>query len=231
MRTTAPPPATRPRRRLRRFCGPFAIAAVVGVVFSACSATTHAPTAAHERDYPWRLRPPSAFAGDFLWRQQLLARFGMRKLGFQAVVQKQADKLTLIGLGPAGSKAFVLSQTGEQVTFRSHMPRKMPFPPRFILIDIQRAWLKLSPEATRPDGTHTIDLGDETLQETWRGGRLVRRSFVRKDGKPKGQILVTYEASTALNPTAAGAKPGVVVLSNGWFGYELRIETLEARPL
>ena len=230
MTSTRPPQASERRHPLGRLRGLILLAGLLGAMV-ACSATPHARTAAHKRDYPWRLRPPSAFSGDFLWRQKLQARFGVRKLGFQAVLQKQADQLTLIGLGPAGNKAFVLSQTSEAVTFRSHMPRKMPFPPRFILIDIQRAWLKLAPETTRPDGTHTIDLGEETLQETWRGGRLVRRSFVRKDGKPKGQILVNYEASPGPNPTGTGARPGVVVLNNGWFGYELRIETLEARPL
>lgn len=209
-------------------------AVVLAALFAAqlgCSASArprHGPTA---KDYPWQLRKPADFGADFLWRQQLQARFGLRKLGFQAVLQKRGDALTLLGLGPAGSKAFVLKQTGTEVSFRSYMPRPLPFPPRFILTDIQRAYVQLS-DATPPrDGDRELALPGERLVETWRGGRLVRRRYSRINGKPKGWIEITYGAPTASGGDGGGGGLGLVVLKNGWFGYELRIETLSAQQL
>jgi hypothetical protein len=175
--------------------------------------------------YPWQLQEPAAFGADFLWRQKVTARFGKRELSFRAVVQKQANVLTLIGLGPAGSKAFVLKQTGAEVDFRSLMPKKLPFPPRYILTDIQRAWLPLGGQVDDADGERALVVADEIAVEIRAQGRRTERRFTRKSGQPAGTITVRYQSSPA------SGKPGPVRLDNGWFGYSLIIETLEARSL
>lgn len=207
--------------RMRNIC-----LLLLALYATSCSATpTSAPRPMSEEDYPWRLHEPAEFGADFVWRQKVTASFGPRKMAFQAVVQKKGNVMTLIGLGPAGSKAFVLTQTGKELDFRSSMPRSLPFPPRFILIDIQRAWLPLGEASAPGDGERVLPLSDEKGLEVRAQGRRVRRTFSRSSGQPAGEIRVRY-----LPPVQAD-RPGVVELHNGWFGYALTIETLEAQAL
>jgi len=200
-------------------------ALVVGMC--ACSAGSRpGPSGDVERHYPWVLQDPSAFGSDFLWRQRLVAQFGGDELSLQAVMQKRGNVLTIIGIGPAGNKAFVLTQKGQAVSFRLLMPRALPFPPRFILHDIQRAWLPLNASTPAPaDGIRHLAVPEELARETYAGGRRIKRVFKRRSGQPRGTIEVIY-----LPPTRVGL-PGTVKLRNGWFRYRLVIETLEARPL
>jgi hypothetical protein len=121
---------------------------------------------------------------------------------FDAVLQKQGDTLLLLCLTPLQSVAFQLRQTGTEVWFENRTGHEMPFDPRYILQDIQRAFF---PQTDR-DG--------EAVEEEHDGGTLRRRTFRRTSGDPPGTIEVRYDGP-------------VVTLMNGWFGYELRIERIQ----
>ena len=193
----------------------------------ACSATPRAePPILTEDMYPWRLLPASALPGDFLWEQRLTAHVGGEEHSLKAVLQKQGDHLVLIGLTPFGTKAFLLDQQGTVVTFQSFVERKLPFPPRFVLADVQRCYLPFGDVASQPkDGEQRVDLGDEELVQTFDGGRLSERRFRRHDAKPAGEVRVIYR-----NWTADGVAHDVV-LDNRWFGYSMDITTLSAKVL
>jgi hypothetical protein len=192
-----------------------------------CSASVRAPSQDRPRDYPWQLAEPAAFEQEFLWRQTITARFGSRKLAFEAALQRRGNTFTLLGFGPGGAKAFLLQQTGSTVTSRALMPVHLPFPPRFVLIDVQRTFLPLqSPPDQDGERSFTRFEGADTerVDEQWRDGRLLWRSFRRESGQPAGEIVIEYGADV-------DGRRGPITLRNRWFGYTLTIETLEATKL
>jgi hypothetical protein len=193
-------------------------------VVVACSTAPRGPPRFDEGDYPGLLRPPDVLAVDVLWQQRVTATWkpdGRR--GFDAALQKRGEELTLIGLSPMGTPGFVVVLRGQAISLRNETDRELPFPPRFMLLDVQRVsfpWLAAD-GAVRADGTYEGVVDEERVVETVRGGRLVERRFTRLDGRPQGTITVRYEWGQPdwLGPTRA-------VLENGWFGYGLAIDTL-----
>jgi hypothetical protein len=172
------------------------------------------------------LRDPRAFPHDFVDRQKIRATYGARSLSFDAVLQKLGDTLTLVGLTPFGSRAFVLRQVGATVSFQSFVPEQLPFPPRYMVVDIQRVFLPWiatddAGSLADPDGTREGTREGEGVREEWRGGRLLRRTFHRLNGHPPGTIVIEYGEGMS----EGGALPPRVVLSNGWYGYRLEITT------
>jgi hypothetical protein len=112
---------------------------------------------------------------------------------------------------------------GSEITMRNDTGEELTFPPRFMLLDVQRIyfpWLVQDGEL-RADGTYEGVVSEEHVVEIVRDGRLVERRFARLDGQPPGSITVRYEWEQAdwLGPSRA-------VLDNGWFGYQLAIATL-----
>ncbi len=196
---------------------------VVLIFCVSCAAARSPPTLMV--DYPGELTSPSDHPGAFVRRQQITARYGNEVRSFEAVLQKQDDTLTLIGLLPFG-KAFVLEQRGREVSFQSFLPRDPPFPPRFVLQDIHRTYFGGIGDGVLSDGEHAIDRNGEHLREVWSGGRLLERHFARLDGQPPGEIVIRYDGGMA-----PGLSPKRLVLDNGWFAYQLTIETVSEEPL
>jgi hypothetical protein len=190
-----------------------------------CGALRPTPNA-QAPEYPGALTPPSLHGGDFLRSQRVLARYGGRTSSFSAVLQKQADTLTLIGLTPFGSKAFVIQQTGMAVTFTSYLPGELPFPPRYILFDIHRVYFGGLGGAPLPDGEHIAQRDGERIREVWKGGRLFERGFTRLAADPPGAMVIAYEEGMA-----PGASPARIEIDNGWVGYHLSIATLSEERL
>lgn len=177
---------------------------------------------------PGALERPAFYDGDFVIEQRVTAEHPQGSESFRAVLEKHGDSLVLVALGPHGGRAFVLSQRGDEIAFESHIGRELPFPPRFMLLDVHRTWLAGLPGAPRPDGDHEAVIGQDRVREAWADGRLLSRSFERIDGQPPGVIRVTYEGG--LSPDL-NESPTRVVYENGWFGYRLLLEDLHRRPL
>lgn len=200
---------------------------------SGCASTSARPSLT-DADYPGVLRAPASLGVDLLWRQRVTARWGDGdRRGFDAVVQKRGDTLTVMGLSPLGALGFAIVQRGDALELIEQMPASerpagLPFPPRFILLDVQRALYPWLPERTGPraDGDHAGDVDGEHVVEVWSAGRLLERRFTRLDGAPAGTILVRYQGGLTL-----GAMPPRLTLENGWFGYQLEVETLEQELL
>lgn len=197
----------------------------------ACSAprapvTTQPHPPARAEDYPWALHDVQEFPQNFMWEQRLTAQTAQSHGSVRVVVQKMANDLTVVGLTPFATKAFVLTQKGQTVDFQMLVDREMPFPPRFILIDFQRTWLSFGdPQAHPRTGVELLDVGEEKLKQTWQAGRLVERRFTRKSGVPAGEIVIAY---------ADWQGDGIarqVRIDNWWFGYRLDVETLSQRNL
>lgn len=178
------------------------------------------------------LRAPESLGREVLWRQRVTATWGEgQRRGFDAAVQCQGETLTVLGLSPTGSVGFAIVLAEGEVELTNHMPERIPFPPRYVLLDVQRAFYPwLTARAT--DGRVRADVDGERVGETWRDGRLVERTFTRLDGEPPGAITIRYEWTEP-----GWSVPTRTTLDNAWFGYRLAIETheetllaAEARP-
>lgn len=176
--------------------------------------------------YPGELRPVDALEGDFLWRQRVTAHWAVGSRGFDAALQKQLGRLTLLGLSPMGTPGFTLVLTDDGLTFDNRTDRELPFPPRFIILDLQRVfypWLDGPPPAS---GERSGQVAGERVHERYDRGRLIERTFERLDQTPPGLIRVTYEG---YEPEAEA--PARAELHNAWFGYRIVVETSDQQRL
>lgn len=184
------------------------------------------PASLTEASYPGALAT-TLTGPDFLARQKLDGSIRDKKIRGEAVVQKQGEALTLIGLTPFGTKAFVAQQRGGQVESKVMAPEgKLPFPPRFMLLDINRVLYLGLPGAPLADGIQLGTVGEERVLEVWKDGALLERRFVRVDGKPAGEIVISFEGGMR-----DGKLPVRVRLENGWFGYSIVIDTVQWQAL
>ncbi len=182
--------------------------------------------AAPPREYPGSLVDSREIAGEFMMRQRVEAHYPGRTMGFDAVLQRRDGELTLLGLTPFGTRAFVLTQRGRALDFSTALPLELPFPPRYMLMDIHRVFFITLGPAPAQDGERVETRDGEEIRETWRGGRLLRRSYRRLDGQPPGLIEVDYgEGMINRSP------PRVIRFTNGWYGYRLEITTLAHQTL
>ncbi|MBK9753481.1 MAG: DUF3261 domain-containing protein [Nannocystis sp.] len=178
--------------------------------------------------YPGELVAVAQLAGrgDFLARQTLVGRLGEREIHGQVVLQKRGSELTLIGLTPFGSKAFVIQQGPEGVRSQTIMAGALPFPPEFMLLDVHRALFMGLSGGTGADGERRGEREGEAIRETWADGRLLRRSFRRLDRRPKGTITIEY-----VGGMAGEQAPAKIIVDNGWFGYRVEISTISWQPI
>lgn len=179
---------------------------------------------------PGVLHAPSDYASDFAIDQRVTVTYRDQARGvdeeqsFRAVIEKRGDALVMVAIGPTGGRAFVLAQHGTEVTFESHLPRELPFPPEYMLFDVHRAWLVALPGAPLADGSHSAVIDGEEVTEIWADARVWTRTFHRVDQTPPGLLTITFEGG--LDPRVDQPAPTRVVLDNGWFGYELTLDQL-----
>ncbi len=187
--------------------------AFCSLLLLACGPSAPPPQTAAQAEYPGILHPPAELKPDFSVRQHIEAKAQGHSGAFDAVVQKQGDKLVVVGLGPASVRMFVLEQTQAGVGFQQSFGPKLPFPPRNIVVDVHRAYFKKLPEG-QTSGT----LDDEQVEEVWRGDELAERRFTR--GGQQGAVVVSYGPGC----TRARCAPKTIDLKNPWFSYDLHIE-------
>lgn len=174
---------------------------------------------------PASLRSPSVLGEAFALEHRVRSESPEGAHEFRAVLQRQGDALVIVGFGPHGGRGFTLTQRGDEIEFDSQLPRELPFPPRFMLLDVHRVWFR-GLEGPLPDGEHRAVIDEEEVVERWEGGRLMERTFRRLDGEPEGLIRVVYEGGLG-----GEAPPPVVRYENGWLGYALTITTLSYHRL
>ena len=168
---------------------------------------------------PVRLRPPSAMPADFQWRQRVTVSYGDRSpRSFDAVLQKQGDRLSLVGLTPLNTVTFVVQQNGLEVTFDNRTDEALPFDGRHILQDVQRVYFPWLDGPT----TSGIRVGEklgEQVTERLDGQQVVERTFERA-GRPPVRVIFEGLRGPERPPSRA-------VLENRRYDYRLIIETAE----
>ena len=175
------------------------------------------------RAYPCILHSPDQLGPDFSVRQRVEATSGDRTGAFDGVLQKVGSELVIVGLGPAGVRAFVLKQAADRVTFGQTFGPELPFPPRYILIDVHRAFFKRLPPPASGSGTSSGRVDDEEVEEDWLDGHLAERRFSRPGSALEGLVRVTY----ARGCTVARCAPASFRLVNQWFSYSLTVSNAD----
>lgn len=193
---------------------------LLALLFAACAATPRQPWL--DKDYPGILQPAGALATDILWQQRVTATWSTGERGFDAAIQKQGNVLTVLGLSQVGAPGFAILLRNTTIELKNDTGQDLPFPPRFILLDVQRTFYPWLPGAPPDDGTREGTVGEERVVETWRAGRLIERRFARLAGEPQGTITITYDWGDAAADRVA---PPKTTLDNGWFGYRLVVDT------
>lgn len=200
---------------------------LASVVLMGCAPKPTTPPDPSQMRYPGEFAAGAELTGrrDFLTRQALVGRYGEREFRGEVVVQKVGDKVTLVGMTPFGTKAFVVQQDGAAVTGQEIIKGTLPFPAEFMLLDVHRSlFIKLA-EGTG-DGKRRGERGGELVTEVWEQGKVRTRSFARLDRRPKGTITVEY-----VGGMAGDEPPKVMRLVNGWFGYSVEITTVSWQGL
>lgn len=176
--------------------------------------------------YPGELQQPATFGPNFQWRQRITATWKEGARSFEAVLAKDGNQLQLIGLSPMGMPGFVLRLEGTELHFENNTDQTVPFEPRNIALDVQRAFFPWFQAKGPTSGRREVQRAGEHIQERWSKGALVERRFKRLTGKPAGEIVIEY---TGWEP--GNDAPQLARLVNGWFDYTLTIETLEQQRL
>jgi hypothetical protein len=194
------------------------------LLFAACASKSAGPPPA-AREYPGRLVSSESLGRAFMVKQRLTAEHDGRTLPtLEAVLQLHAGVLHLVGLTPMGTRAFVITQKGTTIQAENLMKETVPLNPRDVLNDIHRVFFRglYLGKPAPPDGQYTGRDDGEGITEVWKGGRLARRSYTRPD--LPGAIDIEFSG-----PGEVIARD--VVIHNGWFGYQLRIATVEQQWL
>jgi len=174
---------------------------------------------------PRSTKPPSAvllpvdtLKRNFALRQRISIRWGKKEEHFEAVLEKQGAKLTLLALGPMGTVGFAITHTTRSVSVENRTGRRLPFSPHFIIADIQRVfypWLGANPDCARCERSQ--QLSTTFVKERFENNHLIERHFMSSE--PTHRTAITYHDWN--NATLA---PKRVILNNP--GYQLTVETL-----
>lgn len=185
------------------------------------------------------MRPVDAWSGSRMLRQRVEVEWPGGGEGFDAVLQRRPGELALIGLGPmnlVGFRLALVESAGEgaaRIEFENRSGRALPFSPAHILADVQRVfypWLAepwpATEQACADDCERSGRQGAVAVWERSVEGQLAERRFAIAGRLDAGEVRIRYA-----DWAGAPAMPRRVELENGWFGYRLTIETLEATAL
>ena len=170
------------------------------------------------------LLPTEQLGPSFVVEQRLHGNYEKREITLDCVVQLVEGTLTIVGLTPFGTRAFVIEQRGTAVRFEKFVDRDIPFDPANVLYDLHRVFFR-GLKGPLSDGTHEGQDAGDLVRELWRDGHIVERRFESLEGPVSNLVLVAFEGAPA--PIVAPR----VRLTNVAFGYTLEIENSEQKSL
>lgn len=183
---------------------------------------------------PTPLLPPSAIDYDFQWRQHVTARWPTGTQSFEAVLQKRAGELILMGLSPLGMPGFVfrLDAAGE-LTVQNKTGEPLAFEPAYVVADVQRVFFPWLPKPPADySGERSGQHGASTITERYELGRLMERRFARDTSRGRERVVITYGYDSQVEPPSDRSDaPARASLENTLLGYGLSVETIEQTRL
>jgi hypothetical protein len=171
------------------------------------------------------LRPTQELqARPFTVQQRIHGKYAGGDATMECVVQLANGKLTVLGLTPFGTRAFVIEQHGLEVKFEKFIDRDLPVEPEAVLYDIHRVFFRALPERKSDGVSEGQDNGD-MVRERWQGGHIVERRFESLEGPVSNLVVVTFDGAPA--PVIAPR----VRITNAAYAYTLEIENTEQQTL
>jgi hypothetical protein len=170
------------------------------------------------------LLPTSELKPAFTVQQRIHGKYVGHDATIDCVVQLQNGKLTVVGLTPFGSRAFVIEQTGLDVHFEKFIDRDLPVQPEAVLYDLHRVFFRGLPPRQSDGLSEGQDNGD-VVHERWQGGHIVERRFESLEGPVNNLVVVTFDGAPA--PVIAPR----VRITNSAYAYTLDIENTEQQTL
>jgi len=170
------------------------------------------------------LLPTDQLKPNFTVQQRIHGKYAGHDSTIECVVQLQNGKLTVVGLTPFGSRAFVIEQTGVDVRFEKYVDRDLPVQPEAVLYDIHRVFFRALPPRQNDGVSEGQDSGD-IVHERWLGGHIVERRFESLEGPVNNLVVVSFEGAPA--PVIAPR----VRIANAAYAYTLEIENTEQNTL
>jgi hypothetical protein len=162
-------------------------------------------------------------APPFMVLQRVRGKYGTQDVAFECVVQLSQGKLTVTGITPYATRAFVIEQDGVEVRSEAFMLRDVWFDPLQVLYDVHRAFFRGLP-AAQTNGVHEqLDHG-EFVRELWQDGHLVERRFHALETSAS-LIVISFEGAPA--PLIAPR----MRLYNLHYSYWLEIENVQQKRL
>ena len=123
------------------------------------------------------LIPTSDLGPPFMVEQHLTGQYGTQDVKLDCVVQLSKGKLTVLGLTPFGTRAFLIEQVGTDVKFEQYVQRDMPFEPVHVLYDLHRVFFRHLRDTPGKNGTYQEQDHGDMLRERWDRGVLVERRY------------------------------------------------------
>lgn len=163
--------------------------------------------------------PVAAAGDDFFYEQRITVSWPDGERGFSAALQKVNETLSVVALGPMGQPAFRIQLREGEVTMEAFTDRTLPFPPEYIVADVQKAffeWIEPPPGVASDERAGTFE--ELHVEEQFSHGALRSRTFSRSDAPEAGLVEVTFTDNEAREI------PDVKIV-NGWFGYTLTVVT------
>ena len=122
----------------------------------------------------WQLLPPSSLGTTRAANQRLRAAYADQEISLDFAVSVTADRITVIGLVPAGPRMFTVSYDGHQMDARASHEVPAALEPGRLLNDLQLAlWPRQALERAFEGSRWRLTEPDERTRRLLRDGRLV----------------------------------------------------------
>lgn len=170
------------------------------------------------------LVPTEQFAvAPFTVLQRVHGKFGTQEIAFECTVQFAQGKLSLTGMTPYGTRAFVVEQIGSDVHAQTFELEGVPFEALQVLVDVHRAFFR-GLQVAQSRGEHELVERDQVVREYWQRGYVVERSFHSLDTSAS-LVVISFDGAPA--PVIAPR----MRLVNLHYGYWLEIENIQQQRL
>jgi hypothetical protein len=174
-------------------------------------------------DSPVLIPTDQLSAPPFMVLQRVRGKYGGQDVAFECVVQLSQGKLTITGITPYTTRAFMVEQDGSEVRSQAFMLRDVWFEPVQVLYDVHRTFFRGLPPGQTNGAHEQLDHG-EFVRELWQGGYLVERRFHALQTSSSLMVIRFFGAPAPL------IAPHIRVI-NLHYSYWLDIETVEQRRL
>jgi hypothetical protein len=122
----------------------------------------------------WKPLPPSSLGAARAANQRLRAAFGDQELSLDCAVSVTAERITVIGLVPAGPRMFTVSYDGRQIEAQANRTVPKALEPERLLNDLQLTlWPRQALELAFENSRWRMTEPDSRTRRLLRDGRLV----------------------------------------------------------